>query len=1066
MTAVSIVLVPMTPATAAKPVVKLKAEQAGSGAKLNWTVKKGTVIKAQKLRIDCALPELTTCANAALVGTTITLKPSARSRTVSGLTAGVLYTFTLSSPQFRTAETNVSIVSQLGAPRNLSAAWSMDDTAKVTINWSAAVLYQGAHKVRLTIADDTKRTRTVSVGAGLDSLTLTDLDPSKSYRIEVFGSNAAGTGRVATANLTAALPAQTKDLSVSVTSEDSVRLSWTATVTPGATTYVKIDSKTAGASRVGDEITVPDAASIIDVTGLSKSATYSFTVATRNVYGWGAASSVSALMAVAPSAPRSLIATATGGSVIDLSWTVPSTDGGAAVTDYIVEYATGSSAWNVFNDGVATVTTARVSGLTNGSTYRFRVSARNAVNTGVASNIAEATSWSVPGAPSGLTATVLSTTSIRLNWNAPASNGGDAVRDYRIEYSTDNASTWNTYTDEVSTTTTVTLTSLTPVTSYQFRVSAQNGVNAGAVSNIVTATTTMAPSTPGSLAVQSTTKDSVTLVWFAPTETGGSAITDYVVEYSVGTSGTWSTFADGTSTNLSTIVTGLNPGVTYLFRVKAVNAVGSSTTTATVTTTTPVDVPTAPRTLVATSGNGLVNLTWTAPAGNGGGAISDYEIDISTNDGLTWTQLSDSVSTTASYSVTGLNAGQTYRFRVRAVNSGGVSTNSNEASAVVLDIPSAVQSLTVSATGIGQLSVSWSAPASNGGSAITDYVVEGSANGGANWLTVNDGVSTTTSAVLSGLSNGTTYQVRVRAKNAIGEGINPTIASATTWNAPTNVVLTTGVKQLGVTWSAPTQSGGNTITDYLVEFSSDAGSTWTVFADGISGSLSATITGLADDTLYAVRVRAVNTAGNSPYSQTASETTAAVPAAPTNVQLTTGVKSLAVSWTAPAANGSAITDYVVEYSSDAGSTWNVFNDAVSDTPSANITGLADDTAYLVRVSAVNAVGTGATSASASGSTAAVPGAPTNLMLSAISFDEVSVTWSAPASNGGDPVNSYEVEVSTNGDPWILAATVNGSTFTTNISGLASGAPHEVRVRAANGVGYSPYVQGSVMTPTP
>ncbi len=115
---------------------------------------------------------------------------------------------------------------------------------------------------------------------------------------------------------------------------------------------------------------------------------------------------------------------------------------------------------------------------------------------------------------------------------------------------------------------------------------------------------------------------------------------------------------------------------------------------------------------------------------------------------------------------------------------------------------------------------------------------------------------------------------------------------------------------------------------------------------------------------------------------------------------------------------------------------------------------------------MNAVGTGATSASASGTTAAVPGAPATLGLSATSFTEVSVTWTAPGSNGGDPVNTYEVEVSTNGDPWILAATVNGSTFTTLISGLASGAPHEVRVRAKNNVGYSAYIQDSVMTPTP
>jgi len=91
------------------------------------------------------------------------------------------------------------------------------------------------------------------------------------------------------------------------------------------------------------------------------------------------------------------------------------------------------------------------------------------------------------------------------------------------------------------------------------------------------------------------------------------------------------------------------------------------------------------------------------------------------------------------------------------------------------------------------------------------------------------------------------------------------------------------------------------------------------------------------------------------------------PAAPTGLTATAGNAQVALSWTAPADNGgSAITDYVVQFSSNGGSTWNTFADGTSTATSATVTGLTNGTAYVFRVAAVNAVGTGAYTA-ASGS---------------------------------------------------------------------------------------------------
>jgi hypothetical protein len=92
-----------------------------------------------------------------------------------------------------------------------------------------------------------------------------------------------------------------------------------------------------------------------------------------------------------------------------------------------------------------------------------------------------------------------------------------------------------------------------------------------------------------------------------------------------------------------------------------------------------------------------------------------------------------------------------------------------------------------------------------------------------------------------------------------------------------------------------------------------------------------------------------------------------VPAAPTNVSATPGNEQAVLSWTAPTGviAQAPVTDYVVQYSSNSGSTWTTFSDSTSTSTSATVTGLTNGTAYTFRVAAVNGVGTGAYSAASS-----------------------------------------------------------------------------------------------------
>ena len=310
--------------------------------------------------------------------------------------------------------------------------------------------------------------------------------------------------------------------------------------------------------------------------------------------------------------------------------------------------------------------------------------------------------------------------------------------------------------------------------------------------------------------------------------------------------------------------------------VSVTGVAAGSNSTATITTTrtgyvggsatvTPLTVPGSPTAVVATSGNASLAVTWTAPASNGGSNITDYVVKYSSNSGSTWTTFADPVSTALSCNVTGLINGTAYVIQVIAKNTVGSSLPSaNSATVTPATVPGSPTAV-VATSGNASLAVTWTAPASNGGSNITDYVVKYSSNSGSTWTTFADPVSTATSCNVTGLINGTAYVIQVIAKNTVGSSLpsanSAPVTPATVPGSPTAVVATSGNASLGVTWIAPASNGGSNITDYLVNYSSNGGSTWTTFTDPVSTALSCNVTGLINGTSYIFRVVAKNAYG-------------------------------------------------------------------------------------------------------------------------------------------------------------------------------------------------------------
>ena len=180
------------------------------------------------------------------------------------------------------------------------------------------------------------------------------------------------------------------------------------------------------------------------------------------------------------------------------------------------------------------------------------------------------------------------------------------------------------------------------------------------------------------------------------------------------------------------------------------------------------------------------------------------------------------------------------------------------------------------------------------------------------------------------------------------------------------------------------------------------------------------------------------------------------PGAPTGLTATvSGSTRINLGWTAPASDGgSVIIGYRIEVSSDGGSSWtDLIANTGSTVPFYFPGSLAPGTTRHYRVSAINAIGTGATSNVANATTLAAPGAPTGLVATASGTTQINLTWTAPASSGV-PITGYRIEVSSDaGSSWTdLVANTSSTTTTYAHTGLAAGTTRHYRVSAINTIG--------------
>ncbi len=190
-------------------------------------------------------------------------------------------------------------------------------------------------------------------------------------------------------------------------------------------------------------------------------------------------------------------------------------------------------------------------------------------------------------------------------------------------------------------------------------------------------------------------------------------------------------------------------------------------------------------------------------------------------------------------------------------------------------VPAGLRAAVAPSAGVrsGQVRLTWSAPTSNGGATITDYVIQRSV-GGRSWSVVRDGTSTARALTLSRLANGTTYQFRVAAKNSVGVGPWSTSTRATpawTPSAPRRLRAAAapargvGSRQVKLSWLAPRSTSGSRINDYIIQRSAN-GRKWVTIRDGVSRRTVLVVSRLTNGTSYRFRVATRNSVGPGPFS--------------------------------------------------------------------------------------------------------------------------------------------------------------------------------------------------------
>ncbi|XP_074469507.1 myomesin-2 isoform X3 [Sebastes fasciatus] len=384
------------------------------------------------------------------------------------------------------------------------------------------------------------------------------------------------------------------------------------------------------------------------------------------------------------------------------------------------------------------------------------------------------------------------------------------------------------------------------------------------------------PGAPSGMFASETDRTYVVLSWKAPAYSS-SAPMWYYLEKCMADSGAWQRV--NTQVPIRSpryAVFDLTEGKEYTFRALSANIHGASEPsepTGTIETLQLKGVPSAPGQVISTRETDTSVLIQWAPPKEPNNLIG-YYIDQCVKGSKDWTSANHKPRKNAKFVVSGLTTGETYVFRVQAINELGLSDESQESAPLTvkaaLTNPSAPYDIAMLNCDGHSMVLNWKKPLHSGGASIKEYYVDKRRSGTTMWREVHIPSVAERLYKVEGLTEAAVYQFQVYAANLAGLGPaakHSADFSCEAWTMPEPgpaYDLTFGEvrdNSLLVEWKKPVYIGSGPITGYHVEYAKKGSSDWTTANEKATSHRFLKVTGLETGTSYVVRVRSVNAAG-------------------------------------------------------------------------------------------------------------------------------------------------------------------------------------------------------------
>ena len=879
------------------------------------------------------------------------------------------------------------------------------------------------------------------------SVTPTGLTNDTAYTFKIRAINASGNSPESDERTATPKPAPAKPINLAaVAGAGKATLGWSD---PGDSTINKWEyrKKTTGNYGAWTQMSTSAAATTFTVTNLDDDTTYTFQIRASNPYGASAASDEATATPLAkPAAPANFKAAPKSQSVI-LSWNNPNN---SSITRYEYRQKEGSNAYGAWtaiaNSGASTKSHA-VTGLTNGTEYKYKLRAVNLSGYGAESAERTATPIAVPAAPANLraAASTAGTAKVSLMWddannssitawqlrqregtNPDFAVGTGAAQNIALEWTDPNNSAiaqWR-------------------LRARRLNPAAEIVIGTGAAQNIY-------------------------MEWDRPSDPDNPYVLS-AYQYTADGATTWKTIPCASPCNLATLsgydfIATLTKGQPHTFQVRAITT-GNAALVADnlkVWTSFAPDAGGTSHTINATLPSGK-RYTFEAKA------IAVSEVTLTGQ--KVWTKISDS-ATYKAHDAAGLEHNAEYTFALRAVNPSGAGDESSTVKG--RPVAGAPGAPTLTATGgNAEVALSWTKHANGRWADKWQYRKKLST---ASWptttpfgwtdLTTSDAARSAT--ITTGIDNGKTYDFQLRAANAAGNGTASSTATASTIPAkPTDFTAVAETDksntdlytegQVKLSWTDPNNSA---ITRWEYRYNSKPkdGSyggygSWTAIPGSAASTTSYTVTGLTHDTEYKFQVRAVNATGNGISTDdpaTGAEPALIAPAAPTDLTATPFDASVLLKWTNP--NNSTITSWEYQYKTDGSyGSWTAMTNSDANTASYIVGSLTNGAAHTFKIRAVNSADKGDVSGEVSATPIAVPAAPANLTAAASTTGaaQAALEWTNP-SNSSIQKWQYSKD---GGTTWVDVPNSSASTTSHTVTNLTNNTLYTFAVRAVNASG--------------